>query len=70
MNWPLADIFMIEIDRWPRGVAPLASHIEDLQRKFEMRVLNRYVYLRYFKANLSAQNSHYYIQKKRQIVTA
>ena len=36
---------MIEIDRWPRGVAPLASHIEDLQRKFEMRVLNRYVFV-------------------------
>ena len=33
---------MIEIGRWPRGIAPLASHIEDLQRKFEMRVLNRY----------------------------
>ena len=24
-------------------MAPLASHIEDLQRKFEMRVLNRYL---------------------------
>ena len=47
MNWPLADIFMIEIDRWPRGVAPLASHIEDLQRKFEMRVLNRYIVCNY-----------------------
>ena len=36
MHWPLADICTIEIDRWPRGVAPLASRIEDLQRKFEM----------------------------------
>ncbi len=33
---------MIEIDRWPRDVAPLVSYIEDMQRKFEMRVLNRY----------------------------
>ena len=42
MNRPLADGFMIEIDRWPRGVASLANHIEDLQRKFEMRLLNKY----------------------------
>ena len=34
---------MIEIDRRPRGVASLASHIEDLQNKFEMRVLNSYL---------------------------
>ncbi len=27
MNRPLADEFMIEIGRWPRGEAPLASHI-------------------------------------------
>jgi hypothetical protein len=46
MNWLLADKFMIEIDSWSRGVALLASHIEDLQRKFEMRVLNRYEKIR------------------------
>ena len=33
---------MIEIDRWAKSEAPLLSHIEDLQRKFEMQVLNRY----------------------------
>ena len=43
---------MIEIDRWPRGVAPLASHIEDLQRKFEMRVLNRYLLCKNFSSAL------------------
>ena len=42
MNRPLADRFMIEIGRWPRGVAPLAGHIEVFRRKIEMRVLNRY----------------------------
>ncbi len=42
MNRLLADEFMVEIGRWPRGETPLASHIEDLQRKFEMWVLNRY----------------------------
>ena len=51
MNCPLADIFIIEIDRWPRGVAPLASHIEDLQRKFEMRVLNRYYFVYSFRCS-------------------
>ena len=35
---------MIEIDRWPRGVAPLASHIEVFRRKIEMRVLNSYYF--------------------------
>ena len=44
MNRPLADGFMIEIDRWPRDVAPLASHIEVFRRKIEMRVLNSYDY--------------------------
>ncbi len=31
MNWPFTDKFMIESLRWPRGEAPLASHIENAQ---------------------------------------
>ena len=44
VNRPLADRFMIEIGRWPRGGAPLASHIEVFRRKIEMWVLNRCVF--------------------------
>ena len=42
MNRPLADRFMIEIGRWPRGAAPLAIQIEVFRRKIEMWVLNSY----------------------------
>ncbi len=45
MNRPLADGFMIEIGRWPRPEGPVASHIENLQRKFEMQGLIRYKFV-------------------------
>ena len=46
---------MIEIGRWPRGVAPLASHIEVFRRKIEMRVLNRYNNFRRKRRNSESQ---------------
>ena len=41
LDRPLADEFMIEISRWPRGVASLARRIEVFRRKIEMCLLER-----------------------------